>query len=269
MGRKSYVDGRFGQIHVEEMGQGPTLILHHQAPSDSSQFRRGAPLLAEAGIHVVLVDTPGFGGSDAPPSPPTIEDLSETTNAVIEGLNLTDVVVLGHHTGSMIASEAVVRYPENIRAVILNGPFPLTADEVVGWTENVLKVEQAWHIKEDGSHYQDVWNMIAGFLGTIKDYESLHWMVTSAMRSGADYWYGHNACFSYDQAPSLKALEQSGLPVLILTNEGDVAKNLADRTREMCPGFQYICLPGGTFEFANEYPDVWAKAVVDFVKSLG
>ncbi len=39
--RKSYIDGRWGQVHVRELGEGPPLLLLHQSPISGSQFEAG------------------------------------------------------------------------------------------------------------------------------------------------------------------------------------------------------------------------------------
>ena len=265
MGKKTYIDGPFGQIHVESFGSGTPIILHHQAPADRRQFYRAAPLLADRGFHVIMPDTPGFGMSDRPDHPPSVEELAAVTGVLIDAFDLDETVVLGHHTGAMIATEAALRFSDQISAVILNGPLPMTEEEAANWTAGPLQFEKNWRIKADGSHMIEVWNYISEFAEGASDTESLHWMNLAAMQAGEQFWYGHGACFAYDHTTTLKKLAQTGKPTLVLTNTGDVCFPFAQRTMELCPSFHYTELSGGTLDFANENPDQWCAAICQFL----
>lgn len=268
MGEKRYVPGQFGQIHVEIFGQGPSILMHHQAPADRRGFQRAAPLVAAAGFRVILVDMPGYGMSDAPPEPPSVEGLADTIRAVATALCDGPVVVLGHHTGSMMASEAVVQFPDLLRAVILYAPLIFTDEEVTAWRSGVVERERSFHLQADGGHYLDVWRYITGFVPGNQNLESLHWLALSALSSGARYWYAHNACINYDSAKSLQAVNESGLPAVIISNSGDACAAMVERAVALCDQIPHVALKGGSIDFANEQPEVWAEAVVSFLKGL-
>jgi haloalkane dehalogenase len=265
---KCYVDGPFGQVHVEIVGDGLPIVLHHQSPVASCQFRRGAAALSKLGLSAVLVDTPGFGMSDTPDRPPTIEELSQVTKAVIDKLGLAPAVVLGHHTGSMIATEAALRYPNLIRAVVLNTPLPHTPDEIEIWKRDCLGFEKNWRLRADGGHMQEIWDMMTGYAPGWSDVEAMHWTVTAILQAGETFWYGHNASFRYDHEAALRRLEVSGKPALILTNAGDICAPYARRAHELFSRFAFCELGGGTYDFANERPDDWAGSIAKFVHEL-
>ena len=73
---KSYVPGPFGQIHCYAAGPdvggraAPCLIMAHQSPVCARMFEQAMPRLAAQGIHVVAVDTPGYGNSNLVPVVP-------------------------------------------------------------------------------------------------------------------------------------------------------------------------------------------------------
>lgn len=268
MARKSYIDGPCGQIHVTEYGDGIPIIMHHQAPADSAQFWRAAPFLAAAGMRAILVDAPGFGNSDAPSTPPSIADYAAATIAVIDEFDLGKLLLLGHHTGAMIVTEAALNAPEKVAGVILNGPLPLSLEEREQWHEATMNFEKNWTIKEDGTHFLDLWQYVENVAGRSEDLESYHWLVTAAARAGPIHWYGHNACFQYDHRASLTKLAQQGTPALILTNTGDVITELAERAHNEFPSFDYVCLNGGTIDVANEKPEAWSQAVIEFAKRV-
>lgn len=266
--QKRYIDGPDGQVHIAEIGTGVPLVLHHQSPTDSSQFKRAAPLLAERGIHAILVDTPGYGGSSAPKAPPSIETYAKTTSVVFGALGLDSAFLLGHHTGAMVATEAALSLKDRVQGIILNGPITLTLEEREGWLANTMAFEKSWALRPDGSHFKKYWDYVLAVTGEVHDVEAFNWLVSAALGAGDKSWYGHNACFKYDHRASLMRLSGLGTPTLILTNTGSALYPVAQTAHEQFPEFDYKCLEGGTIDFANEYPEIWAQAVVAFINKV-
>ena len=62
--KKAYTDGRYGQIHYCQCGDGDPLVLIHQSPTSMVQFHKVWSLLADKGFRVIGIDLPGFGGSE-------------------------------------------------------------------------------------------------------------------------------------------------------------------------------------------------------------
>ena len=50
--RRGYVDGPDGLVHYRELGTGTPIVLVHQAPWGSIQYRRAMPVLAAAGYRI-------------------------------------------------------------------------------------------------------------------------------------------------------------------------------------------------------------------------
>lgn len=133
---RGYARGPHGLVHFQDGGgRVPVrageraLVLLHQSPSSSRQFEAAFEPLVARGIRFVAIDTPGFGFSDPTPSIPTVEQWAPSIAAVLDHLGLDQVDALGHHTGSLIATELALQYPRRVRRLVLNGPFPLTSAE--------------------------------------------------------------------------------------------------------------------------------------------
>jgi pimeloyl-ACP methyl ester carboxylesterase len=261
--RRGYVDGPDGQIHYREHGTGPAIILMHQAPSSSLQFAPALPYFAAAGFRAIAIDYPGFGMSDPPASAPSVGDYAKAVLTLADALKIDRFVALGHHTGAIVANVVAVEAPDRVTKLVMHGPYPATAEERQKSLDTTVAREKTDVPKDDGSHFTEGWKrrltMQQPFDAAIATRA-----VCERMLAPGPYWYGHNAAFTFDQAPALKAVK---VPALIITNTGDGAYPRARRAYEMRPDFAYVELEGGSFEIAAERPQEWTAAIVKFLKA--
>lgn len=128
--KRQYVNGPYGQIHVRiarpptrSAERYPPLVCFHYTPGSSRLYAALMPHLATDRV-VIAVDTPGYGGSDAPAVQPTLADYAV---AITEGLKQLgfgpgsgkQIDVVGHLTGSLIATELAVTQPRWVRRMVL------------------------------------------------------------------------------------------------------------------------------------------------------
>ena len=105
-----------------EAGTGPrTLLCLHGIGSDASSFHHQVG--AFEGWRVVAWDMPGYGGSEARMNPPDFAHLSERLGAFVEGLG-SEVHLLGHSIGGMIALDHALRRPDQVASLVLVATTP-------------------------------------------------------------------------------------------------------------------------------------------------
>ncbi len=263
MPRRGYVDGPFGQIHFQSLGQGPAVLLLHQAPMTSGQFDNVYEPLARQGFQVIGVDMPGFGMSDATPHAPTVDDYAEIVPPVLDAFGLAQAALLGHHTGGLVATAAALRWPERISALIINGPLFVTDEERQDYLATGHQKELAFKALPGGEHLTWFFNIRDGLAGgTISD-ERLSNYVIQALIGQGKYWYGHHAAYQYAQDLALPRITQ---PTLILTNTGDVIHDSALKAKALRPDFAYVALDGGGVDIVDQQPQAWAAAVGQFLR---
>jgi pimeloyl-ACP methyl ester carboxylesterase len=260
--RKGYVDGPFGQIHYQQAGElgHPIIVLCHQSPSSSEMFRAAYHPLAEHGLQVIGIDTPGFGMSDVPDHPPSIEEYAAAIGACIGTLSTAPVTLLGHHTGAAIAAELAVAAPNQVERLILNGPPVMTAEEREQYSQ-ALKDAPPVEPQADGSHLTAMWERRQYFTPGWTSLSAMHLGVIQMFIAGETDWYGHRAAFAHDIAVPLGKVQQ---PTLILTNTGDDIYYAAARARALRPDFHYTELAGGTHDIVDEQPGAWSQVVANF-----
>lgn len=261
---RGYAAWRHGLVHFYDTGQGGLpLVLLHQAPMSARQFESVYAPLSQRGIRAIGIDMPGFGVSDPTPFVPTIADWVPAVTAVLDYLRLRKAAVLGHHTGSLLATELGLQVPSRVVCVIINGPFPIDEQERKAGLARVDIRERQFEYKNDGSHLAE------SFLGRFKTYgvdadpRLITRYTVEKFQGFGPFWYGHHAAYQYDHAEALKRL---ALPTLMLTNTGDQLYQMALRAKALRPDFDFKELIGGGVDIVDQQPEAWSDAVNAFVR---
>ncbi|GAM06613.1 alpha/beta fold hydrolase [Novosphingobium sp. MBES04] len=267
--RRGYTDGPYGQIHYRHEGAVTqtrgAIVLLHQAPMTSAQYDNVLRPLAAHGFHAIAIDMPGFGMSDPVPGVPRVEDWAAVVVPVLDALGYPDAVVLGHHTGAMVATEVGIQFPDRVRAVILNGPMPVSEEERAEFMEGLHQTERTITATDDGTQFNMVHAARTGLAeGTVAPARISEYVVQAFEGQGA-YWHGHHAAFLYRQDETLGRLER---PALILTNTGDVIYEHALAAHAIRPDFAFTALEGGGVDVVDQMPEDWAEAVTRYVSGL-
>jgi pimeloyl-ACP methyl ester carboxylesterase len=106
------------RVRYEDGGAGPALLLLHAFPLSGSMWRGQAERLRER-YRVVAPDLRGFGGSDAPPGPLTMDQQADDAAALLEQLGIERAAVVGLSMGGYIAFALWRRHPDKVAALAL------------------------------------------------------------------------------------------------------------------------------------------------------
>lgn len=261
--RRGYASGPHGQVHFRDTSVGMPLVLCHQSPQSSKQFTNVYEPLYRRGVRAIGIDMPGFGESDPTTFVPTVEDWAAVVPSVLDHLGLEKAAVLGHHTGSMVATEVAVQFPERVSKLVLNGPLPMNEASRLRFLEYVDKNEINFVYQSDGSHLQSSFELRSDMYGEGADPRTITRYVVDKFQGYAPFWVGHHAAFIYDHSAALMRIQR---PTLILTNTGDEIYKNAKMAREMRPDFAYTELEGGGVDIVDQLPEQWADAVSAYIQ---
>lgn len=118
--------------HVQEMGQGETLLLIHGAGASTHSWRGLMPLLA-ARWHVVALDLPGQGFTQAGTrSRCSLPLMSDDIAALARAQGWRPRAVIGHSAGGAIALELARRLEPQPKVVGINAALG-NFEGVAGW----------------------------------------------------------------------------------------------------------------------------------------
>ena len=110
--------------HVTEMGQGPAIVLVHGTAASVHSWQHVMPPLA--GTHrVIAMDLPGHGDTTARSAKDyTLERMAAGISALIEKLQVTPDIVVGHSAGAAILVTACALKSLQAKSIVsFNGAF--------------------------------------------------------------------------------------------------------------------------------------------------
>ncbi len=256
--RRGYLDGPCGQIHYREQGEGRPVVLVHQAPWASIQYRKAMPVLADKGFRVIVPDLPGHGMSNPPEGEPSIELYAETVAAVIAALRTGPVAAIGHHGGALVAARLAAEFPQAVSALVTdNMPYYDAAQR----SERLAFLSDVQEIKPDGSHFTDRWAVVRRIADPEWSDETVHVGLVTYFANGPWKEQGHRAAPAYDLEPDLDRIT---CPALVIASHADRLFPMGCKLIERRPDWRYAELPGGAGMVFERAPE-WAAPIIDFL----
>lgn len=223
--QRQYVDGPFGQIHLRiarparrSAERHPPLICFHYSPGSSRMYAELMPHLATDRV-VIAFDTPGYGGSDAPPTQPTLPQYALALTAGLERLGYgprsgRKIDVVGHLTGSLIATELAATQPRWVRRVILSQAPNFDAARRRDYVAEIETMGATRQKDLRGQYLIDRLTRGLQGLGADEAPETYTGVFIDSVIPGHKWTYGEIAAISYPAEDVYPTLTQ---PVLLFT----------------------------------------------------
>ena len=224
------IDGPAGQLHVDDGGSGsgvPVLFIHSYAGSAAHWRAQLAHLRPHR--RAAAMDLRGHGQSDAPGDLDySVPALARDIAAVIDALNLSRLVLVGHSMGGAAAAAYVGEQPGRVAGLVLAGApgksEPAQAQQVMsGLRADYEKVTAGyWHSLFEGAQ-PAVRDTLEGDMRRIQREPSLAMI---------------EAIFAFDPLPALRAYPGPKLIIDTPHGDGDTAlyKQLPEVTRKVVTG---------------------------------
>lgn len=130
------------RIHYRELGAGPGMVLLHGYPQTGHMWRKVMPALAER-FTVVAPDLRGYGDSDRPPTGYDKRAMAGDIAALIRGLGIGPVVLVGHDRGARVAHRLALDHPALLTHLVLLDIAP-TYDVFQAMDQHSARVRWHW-----------------------------------------------------------------------------------------------------------------------------
>src|SRR5438477_8394677 len=109
-------------LYYEDHGTGTPVVLIHGWPLSGASWEKQTAALLKAGHRVITYDRRGFGRSSKPAIGYNYDTFAADLNALLSGLNLTDVSLVGHSMGTGEITRYIGKYgTRRLRKAVLIG----------------------------------------------------------------------------------------------------------------------------------------------------
>lgn len=267
------VEGR--RWHVQQLGQGPTLLLVHGTGAATHSWRDLAPMLAED-FTVLAPDLPGHGFTEAPPTAGlSLPGMADGLSGLLDTLGVTPDLVLGHSAGAAILARMCLDRRIAPRALISENGALLPLRGLAGqWfapaarlfaTHPLLTRFFAWRSRAPGS----VERLVAS-TGSQLDARGLD-LYRRLVISPGHVASAIAMMANWDLVPLTRDLPRLGTPLFMLVGERDSTVRPAEtrRVRELVPGLEVEVIPGVGHLAHEEAPAVVARRVRETARRIG
>jgi 3-oxoadipate enol-lactonase len=113
------VEVRDLNLHYEEWGEGPAMLLIAGIPAIANDWEPVAARLAASGRRVIAYDNRGSGATTVTAGPYTTAQMAADAVGLLDCLSLDRADVFGMSMGGMIAQELAITYPERVDRLLL------------------------------------------------------------------------------------------------------------------------------------------------------
>lgn len=259
--RRAFVETAHGQIHYRTAGKGRPVLLLHQTPRSSDEYRDVIPILARD-LRVIAMDTIGYGDSYKPAKPCSIEDYGAGAVSLLDGLGIDRTAVVGHHTGAVIAIELAASHGSRVERLVLSASPYVDAAERERRKARPLGVDHV-ELRPDGAHLVELWRGRLPFYPKDRP-DLLSRLVLDALKAGEKVEEGHLACAAYRMEDKLGKIR---CPTLLVCGTDDPFSFPAmPKLAAAIPGSRAAPIPGGMVPVVDQMPDAFAAAITAFLR---
>jgi non-heme chloroperoxidase len=261
------------EIHYEDHGSGQPVVLIHGYPLNGASWERQERALLQAGYRVITYDRRGFGKSSQPTVGYGYDTFAADLDALLQHLNLSDVVLGGFSMGTGEVTRYLGTYGANrvAKAVLMGAipPFLLkTGDNPDGVDGAVFDEIKAAVMKDRPAYFKyfldNFYNV--DVLGGSRISEQA-WQNSFIVAVGASPYAAH-ACVDTWLTDFRGDLAKIDVPTLLIHGDADRILPYA-ATAARLPGLikdlEFVTIEGGPHNIAWTHPDEVNTALLAFL----
>jgi non-heme chloroperoxidase len=263
------------EIHYEDHGSGDPVVLIHGYPLNGNSWERQERELLANGYRVISYDRRGFGRSSQPTIGYDYDTFAADLNALLEHLDLSDIVLVGFSMGSGEVTRYLGTYGSaRVRKAALLGAIPpyllKTEDNPEGVDGEVFEQIKAAIAIDRYAWFKDFFD---NFYNTDKlmpeRISEQAWQASFNVAAGASPFASY-ACVDTWLTDFRGDLPKIDVPVLIVHGTDDRIlpfEATAARLPDLIDDVRLVAVEGGPHNIAWTHPDEVNAALLEFISA--
>jgi non-heme chloroperoxidase len=261
------------EIHYEDHGSGDPVVLIHGYPLNGNSWERQERELLAQGHRVISYDRRGFGRSSQPTVGYDYDTFAADLNALLEHLDLSDIVLVGFSMGTGEVTRYLGSYGSaRVRKAALLGAIPpylrKTEDNPEGVDGEVFEQIKTAIAKDRYAWFKD-------FLDNFYNTDQLMpdrigeqaWQASFNVAAGASPFASY-ACVDTWLTDFRGDLPKIDVPVLVVHGTDDRIlpfEATAARLPDLIDDVELVAVEGGPHNIAWTHPDEVNEALLEFI----
>ena len=259
-------------IYYKDWGKGPVVTFSHGWPLSSDAWDGQMLFLAQQGFRVVAHDRRGHGRSSQAPTGNDMDGYADDLAAVIEALDLKDIIMVGHSTGGGEVARYIGRYGTKrvSKAVLIAAVPPImlkSAANPEGLPLEVFDAIRAGLVNDRSQFYRD---LAIQFYGANRPGAKVSQGILDqfwlwSMQSGLKNAYESIKAFS--ETDFTEDLKKFDVPTLVMHGEDDQIVPVHDSARKsarLIKGAVEIYYPGLSHGLTATHADLVNRDLLAF-----
>ena len=260
-------------LYYEDHGTGTPIVLIHGYPLNGHSWEKQERVLLEAGYRVITYDRRGFGASSQPAIGYDYDTFAADLHALVEKLNLLDMVLVGFSVGTGEVTRYLGIYGSaRVRKAVLVAPIPpfllKTADNPEGVDQSVfdgimaaIVADRPAYLKEFLDNFYNV-----DKLGGTRISEQA-WQLSFTVAAGASAT-ATLACVRTWLTDFRRDLPKINVPMLVMQGDEDrilPIDSTGRRLPDLIKDVRFIEVAGGPHNIGWTHAEEVNKALLDFL----
>jgi len=257
------VEGITVHYTLDGLKEGIPLVFINPLGTDLRLWDKLIPHFA-GHFPIIRYDKRGHGLSDCPPGPYSIRDHSSDLAALLDHLQVKDVILIGISVGGMIALDYAINHPDDVKAMVLSD------------TSAKIGTAEFWTDRATAVHKNGLDNMAETILGRWfapafseqypAEYQGYYNMLTRMPAEG--YIATCQALGDADLRDSLKAIKAKTL-VLCGAEDLGTPPSVGRELAEALPEARFEQIEKAAHLPCVEQPEVMAMKIEQFLRENG
>jgi 4,5:9,10-diseco-3-hydroxy-5,9,17-trioxoandrosta-1(10),2-diene-4-oate hydrolase len=116
-------------MNIVDIGSGPPMIFIHGLSGCWQNWLENIPHFARE-HRVIAVDLPGFGRSEMPADPISVNRYADTIDALMGELDIDGAQIVGNSMGGFVGAELAISHPARVQRLVLVAAAGLSIEHV-------------------------------------------------------------------------------------------------------------------------------------------